>query len=48
MWEFVGWIAVWLIIHLFTAIALLGLTLASFNHCVGRMGTPYQAACCDP
>jgi ABC-type transport system involved in multi-copper enzyme maturation permease subunit len=38
MWQFVGWIGFWLIVHLFTALALLGLTLSSFNHCVGRMG----------
>jgi ABC-type transport system involved in multi-copper enzyme maturation permease subunit len=38
MWKFVNWIGFWLIVHLFTAIALLGLTLATFNHCVGRMG----------
>ena len=38
MWKFVGWIGFWLIVHLFTALALLGLTLATFNHCVGRMG----------
>jgi ABC-type transport system involved in multi-copper enzyme maturation permease subunit len=38
MWEFVAWVTFWLLIHLFTALALLGLTLATFNRCVGRMG----------
>jgi ABC-type transport system involved in multi-copper enzyme maturation permease subunit len=38
MWTFVGWIVFWLTIHLVAALALLGLTLATFNRCVGRMG----------
>jgi ABC-type transport system involved in multi-copper enzyme maturation permease subunit len=38
MWEFVGWIVFWLTVHLVAAVVLLGLTLATFNRCVGRMG----------
>jgi ABC-type transport system involved in multi-copper enzyme maturation permease subunit len=37
MWKFLGWIAFWLTIHFFAALALLLLTLATFNRCVGRM-----------
>jgi ABC-type transport system involved in multi-copper enzyme maturation permease subunit len=38
MWRFVGWIVFWLAIHLLAAVVLLGLTLATFNRCVGRIG----------
>jgi ABC-type transport system involved in multi-copper enzyme maturation permease subunit len=37
MEKYIGWIIFWLIMHLVAALALLALTLASFDRCVGRM-----------
>jgi ABC-type transport system involved in multi-copper enzyme maturation permease subunit len=36
-WDYVCWIVFWLGIHLVTTLALLALTLRTFNRCVGRV-----------
>jgi ABC-type transport system involved in multi-copper enzyme maturation permease subunit len=38
-WAYIRWIVFWLTVHLGTALLLLGLTLVTFNRCVGRVDT---------